>query len=247
MEEIKEISILKIFDTIKIFISNNPYISKFGDFEVLLQKAIPSKKYLYSSPQKVEEIDKGIDKAEYEYTLRASQNEHPDVVVKSGKFLLGIECKTLATTQEKMDNYNALPCRKDLDYNSSVPCGFHYCKSKKPDLNKQKIRTYYAFAIYDREDDNKILSFMFVDGNYINNDYNLHKDHKNIKETGFGSYGDGFIRHRKMYVFPHPLTDEDVKGKTVIITSERFNNRKLIRKVKRIDKKKKSFIFYIQE
>lgn len=87
---------------------------------------------------------------------------------------------------------------------------------------------------------------MFVDGNYINNDYELHKSHKNTRETGFGSYGDGMIRNRKMYVFPHPLTDPDIRGKTVIISPTKFVGRKVIRTVERVDKNKVKHLFYIQ-
>ncbi len=42
--------------------------------------------------------------------------------------------------------------------------------------------------------------------------------HRNISRGGFGSYGDGRIRERKMYIFPNPLTDGDLVGSVSLIT-----------------------------
>ncbi len=65
-----------------------------------------------------------------------------------------------------------------------------------------------------------MLSLLLVDGNYINRDYGLHQEHRNISRGGFGSYGDGRIRERKMYIFPNPLTDEDLLGSVSLIAEE---------------------------
>ena len=244
MEDFDKKDINEVFDIIRDFISKNPYIKKYGNFEFFIQKAIPAKKYFYSSPKSVEELEGGDEKAKFDYVLRTSQNEHPDIIIVWGNKVLGIECKSLATTTVKFQNLRILPCRKDLDYNSSVPCGYHYCKTKMRGLNKTKIRTFYAFVLYDRDDNDKALSLMLVDGNYINNDYELHLGHKNTKETGFGSYGDGLIRHRKMYIFPHPLTDTGFRGKTILISPAKLSSRKLVQKLIKVDKKHKKHEFF---
>ena len=40
----------------------------------------------------------------------------------------------------------------------------------------------------------------------VNADHELAECHSNEAVHGFGSYGDGFVRNRKMYVFPHPFS-----------------------------------------
>jgi hypothetical protein len=71
------------------------------------------------------------------------------------------------------------------------------------------------------EGENRVLSLLLVDGNYINRDYRLHEEHRNISRGGFGSYGDGRIRDRKMYIFPNPLNDEDLVGSVSLIVEEK--------------------------
>ena len=41
----------------------------------------------------------------------------------------------------------------------------------------------------------------------MNYDFNLHKKAKfdNVSEYGHGPYGEGSVRHRKMYTYPNPL------------------------------------------
>lgn len=68
------------------------------------------------------------------------------------------------------------------------------------------------------EDESRVLSLLLVDGDYINRDYRLHCEHRNVSRGGFGSYGDGRIRERKMYIFPNPLTDGDLVGTASLIT-----------------------------
>ena len=45
-----------------------------------------------------------------------------------------------------------------------------------------------------------------VHADLVNADHLVADEHINVAIRQFGSYGDGFIRNRKMYVFPHPIT-----------------------------------------
>ncbi|MBM4429990.1 MAG: hypothetical protein FJ026_06510 [Chloroflexi bacterium] len=89
-------------------------------------------------------------------------------------------------------------------------------------LRGQQLRLFYALGLYGEiEDESRVLSFLLVDGNYVNRDYRLHEEHLNVSRGGFGSYGDGRIRERKMYIFPNPLTDEDLVGSVSLILEEK--------------------------
>lgn len=46
-----------------------------------------------------------------------------------------------------------------------------------------------------------------MDGDFLNYDFNLHKKAKfaNISEYNHGPYGEGSVRHRRMYTYPNPL------------------------------------------
>jgi len=70
----------------------------------------------------------------------------------------------------------------------------------------------------------------------INADHELADEHLNVAVHGFGSFADGFIRNRKMYVFPHPITiDDDGLGRNRLIVPSAWRvSDSRIRKVKTI-------------
>ncbi len=58
----------------------------------------------------------------------------------------------------------------------------------------------------------------FAHTDVINADHALAESHANEAIHGFGSYGDGFIRNRKMYVFPHLFSiDSDAIGRCRLV------------------------------
>ena len=116
----------------------------------------------------------------------------------------------------------------DVDFNSSIPCGRFVKKSshRLPQgaeaTDGDVLRSYYLFALYEPQDDMHVtgIALALVDGDYLNNDLALAEGHRNVSKRGFGSYGDAFIRTRKMYRFPNPLADPDFRYRTVFTTQE---------------------------
>jgi hypothetical protein len=84
------------------------------------------------------------------------------------------------------------------------------------------LRSYYLFVLYEPYDALHLqgIALVLADGDFLNNDLELAEGHRNISEEGFGSYGDAFIRTRKMYRFPNPLTDPDFRYRTVFVTQD---------------------------
>ncbi len=68
------------------------------------------------------------------------------------------------------------------------------------------IPCYYLFALLNYESTH-IVSLILLDGDFLNYDFNLHKEAKyaNYTEYNHGPYGEGSVRHRKMYTYPNPL------------------------------------------
>lgn len=109
-------------------------------------------------------------------------NAHPDLIVNG----VGIELKSLRANGQ-------------IQFNSTIPCGGF----KHGDISGE---CYYAVARYTTERNYGYLEdFTICDGDYFNYDREQAFSHHNIQETGFGDYGDGVVRHRKMYSFPSPL------------------------------------------
>jgi hypothetical protein len=75
-------------------------------------------------------------------------------------------------------------------------------------------------------------------GDLINADHALADEHLNVSIRKFGSFADGFIRNRKMYVFPHPITlDPEGLGRHRLIVPQEWNLRDgRVRKVKTIER-----------
>lgn len=102
----------------------------------------------------------------------------------------GYEVKSLAFS-------NGRPARKDYDSNSTIPSG---CK--------HNCDVFLVFFLYTGSgaQSRPVHSFCLAHGDVINADHDVAAAHVNEGIGGFGSYGDGFIRDRKMYRFPQPFT-----------------------------------------
>ncbi len=125
----------------------------------------------------------------------------PDIVLydSSRSNVVGLEVKKLDAKRNGMD-----PRGLTIDYNSTVPCGTTQIKI---DEKVAAIPCYYFFALIF---DDQIVTSILCHGDYLNNDFDLHKDSKtsNISTYRFGSYGEASVRHRKMYTFPNPLNSK---------------------------------------
>lgn len=154
------------------------------------------------------------------YTVEVQgRNTHPDFrIVKGGKSE-GLEAKSLGNKSH--GNRTKTPCRTDVDFNSAIPCG-------QVHLQGQMIRCYYVFMLYEKVPGDPLkldgVALALLDGDFLNADLTLAQGHKNTSQGGFGSYGDGFIRTRKMYRFPNPLTHPDLMFKAVLVTQDKLKN-----------------------
>ncbi|MCI0397147.1 MAG: hypothetical protein L0322_19705 [Chloroflexi bacterium] len=162
------------------------------------------------------------------YALRAQgRNSTPDYLVARRQVIEGYELKALANVRSGRDPRYP-PCRTDVDFNSRIPCGRLVKKPNHllPDglavTDNSILRCYYLFTLYEPVDDLHVqgVAFVLVDGDYLNNDLELAEGHLNISERNFGSYGDAFVRIRKMYRFPNPLTEPDFRYRTVFVTQD---------------------------
>lgn len=118
------------------------------------------------------------------------RNSYPDFWATRGALREGYEIKSLAFARGK-------PARKDIDFNSTIPTGL-----------KEGSPIFLAFFLYtgSGESPRDVHSHVLAHADFINADHELAERHANRAIRGFGSYGDGFIRDRKMYVMPHPLS-----------------------------------------
>jgi hypothetical protein len=117
------------------------------------------------------------------------RNSYPDYWV-DGAVTEGFEVKSLSFSRGR-------PARKDIDFNSTIPSG-----------RKEGRDVFLVFALYTGSGANPRTahSLSVAHGDLLNADHALADEHLNVAIRNFGSYGDGYIRNRKMYVFNHPLT-----------------------------------------
>lgn len=117
------------------------------------------------------------------------RNSYPDFWVGSADDE-GFEIKSLSLVGNR-------PARKDLDFNSTIPSG-----------RKNDRDVFLVFFLYTGSGahDRPVHTISVAHGDLINSDHGLADEHLNVAIKQFGSYADGFIRNRKMYVFPHPIT-----------------------------------------
>jgi hypothetical protein len=212
---------VELFIELATFMREEPRPPMGDSFEEWLFWRTPAAKRYRSARQGVARVEVPSDQRCFDLILWQSLLEHPDLVLEREEAQLGVECKSLAASAGFIETGSGVPCRTTIDFNSTVPCGQEHYKGKfrhYAALKGQPLRTFYALALYGEiEDESHVLSFLLVDGNYINRDYGLHQEHRNISRGGFGSYGDGRIRERKMYIFPNPLTDEDLVSSMSLI------------------------------
>jgi len=118
------------------------------------------------------------------------RNSYPDFLVTSPDPHEGYEVKSLAFTRGR-------PARRDIDFNSTIPSG-----------RKDGQDIFLVFFLYtgSGNDPRTVHSFSLAHADLINADHQVADEHVNVAIHEFGSYGDGFVRNRKMYVFPHPIT-----------------------------------------
>ena len=124
----------------------------------------------------------------------------PDIVIRdraTGAFL-GLEIKKLIQTPQGKD-----PRGLTIDYNSSLPCGTTLIKVGKETV---EVPCFYLFALLSNNS-SSIVSLVIMDGDFLNYKFSLHKEAKfaNISEYNHGPYGEGSVRHRRMYTYPNPL------------------------------------------
>lgn len=124
----------------------------------------------------------------------------PDIVLrqKLSNSLLGLEVKKLIQKDNKTD-----PRGLTIDYNSCLPCGRALVKVGR---NTVEVPCFYLFALLSNDSSSMVTS-IWVDGDFLNYDFDLHKEAKyaNITEYNHGPYGEGSVRHRRMYTYPNPL------------------------------------------
>lgn len=127
----------------------------------------------------------------------------PDLIVRDSKsgLVVGLEIKKLIRKRSGRD-----PRGMTLDYNSCLPCGTTMLKIADETL---VIPCYYFFALLS-ENSSSIVSSVLLDGDFLNYDFNLHKESKysNYTEYNHGPYGEGSVRHRKMYTYLNPLNSK---------------------------------------
>ena len=211
----------ELFIELATFMREKPWPPMGDSFEEWLFWHTPAAERYRSARQGVARVEVPSEQRRFDLILWQSLLEHPDMVLEREGIQLGVECKSLAASARFIETGSGVPCRTTIDFNSTVPCGQEHYKGKfqrYASLKGQPLRTFYALALYGEvSDESRVISLLLVDGNYINRDYKLHREHRNISRGGFGSYGDGRIRERKMYIFPNPLTDQDLLGSVSLI------------------------------
>jgi hypothetical protein len=153
-----------------------------------------------------------LDKLTLPY-VQEGRNSYPDFwvgagedeIARRGRRQLRVDPSKVAAVPRLVEGYeikslafaNARPARKDLDFNSTIPSG-----------RKASRDVFLVFILYTGSGSNprRVHTISLAHADLINADHGLADEHLNIAIHLFGSFADGFIRNRKMYVFPHPVT-----------------------------------------
>jgi hypothetical protein len=149
------------------------------------------------------------------------RNSYPDFWV--GKAVTdGYEIKSLAFSDGR-------PARPDFDCNSTIPSG-----------RKQGREVFLAFFLYTGKgaSPRPVHTLSIAHADLINSDHTVADAHINPAVHDFGSYGDGFIRNRKMYVFPHPVAIDPtgIARHRLIVPAEWQITDSRLRKVRTIER-----------
>lgn len=143
------------------------------------------------------EIKQALQEVE---VFHAGKLTTPDIVLrhKPSNTLLGLEVKKLIQQPDGKD-----PRGLTIDYNSCLPCGKALVKVAR---NTVEVPCFYLFALLSG-DSSAMVTSILMDGDFLNYDFELHKEAKyaNQSEYGHGPYGEGSVRHRRMYTYPNPL------------------------------------------
>lgn len=135
--------------------------------------------------------------------FHSGQLTTPDLIIrdKNTGLIVGLEIKKLIQNNKGKD-----PRGMTLDYNSCLPCGKAMVKVGGDTII---VPCYYLFALLSPMSD-RIITLIILDGDFINYDFELHKEAKysNYTEYSHGPYGEGSVRHRKMYTYPNPLNSQ---------------------------------------
>lgn len=127
----------------------------------------------------------------------------PDLVIreKGSGIIIGLEIKKLIQCSNGKD-----PRGMTIDYNSTLPCGKAFVKVGD---ETRIVSCFYLFALLNAESTH-IISLILLDGDFLNYDFELYKEAKyaNVSEYNHGPYGEGSVRHRRMYTYPNPLNSK---------------------------------------
>jgi hypothetical protein len=126
-----------------------------------------------------------------------------------------------------------------LDYNTTPPCGV--IRVYDGDDQPLAIRGFYLFVCQERNPEGQVFlsALALVDGNVLNDDFDLYLriTSQREKEVGLGTYGDGANRNRPMLIFANPLGASQldhasslVSGNAAASSDERI---KLVYRIKR--------------
>ena len=173
----------------------------------------------------------------------------PDLIVRDKKSgaIVGLEIKKLIQKSNGNDSRGMT-----IDYKSCLPCGSTLIKIESETVI---IPCYYLFALLDSSSKN-IVTLIILDGDFLNYDFELHKESKysNYTEYNHGPYGEGSVRHRKMYTYPNPLNSKitEFHLRQILIAKktelEKIKEDKSVsEKIIRTDKYGNSFFYYLKD
>lgn len=174
----------------------------------------------------------------------------PDLVIrdKKSRLIVGLEVKKLIQKESGADSRGMT-----IDYNSCLPCGSTLVKVGDETI---VVPCFYVFALLST-DSRRIVSMILMDGDFLNYDFNLHKESKysNYTEYNHGPYGEGSVRHRKMYTYPNPL-NAHIKAfflrHIVVAKKSDFDaidsvGCRFTEQIVRVDKHGNSFYYYLDD
>jgi hypothetical protein len=193
------------------------------------------------------EIKKALPKA-FE-VFHSGSLTTPDLIVRDKKSgtIVGLEIKKLIQKSNGSGSRGLT-----IDYNSCLPCGSTLIKIGSETI---VVPCFYLFSLLDIKSKN-IVSLILLDGDFLNYDFELHKESKysNYTEYNHGPYGEGSVRHRKMYTYPNPLNSKisQFHLRQILVAKktdlEKINEDKYIsEKIVRIDKYGNSFYYYLKD
>ncbi len=148
-----------------------------------------------------------LDEAGLPYDQQG-RHSYPDFIITGPSVPEGYEIKSLAFVRGR-------PARRDIDFNSTIPSG-----------RKQERDVFLVFFLYEGTGagPRTVHSISMAHADLLNCDHELADEHLNVAVHLFGSYADGFIRNRKMYVFPHPISlDPQGLGRRRLIVPAHWN------------------------